>query len=56
MSRTKREHDLKQRKKRFVPKGARRQKRFYDEVAMAEAGVVVSRAHGRGRILNEMSE
>lgn len=53
MSRTKREHDLKQRKKRFVPKGARRQKRFYDEVAMAEAGVVVSRAHGQRSFLRE---
>ena len=54
MSRTKRNHELAQRKKRFVPKGERRKRRFYDEVAMTEAGVVVSRARGRGRIFREM--
>jgi len=44
VSRTKAEHDRERRKRRFVPKGARRQRRFYQ--AEAEHGGVVYRAHG----------
>lgn len=49
MSRTKHEHMREQRKKRFVPKGERRKRRFYQDEAMMEAGVVVFRAHGQRR-------
>jgi hypothetical protein len=46
---TKRDHEIRQRIKRIVPKGKKRAKLFYDEQVLAESGVVVSRAHGRRR-------
>jgi hypothetical protein len=47
MSRTKAEHDRERRKRKFVPKGERRARRFYQDEAMMSAGCVVSRPHGR---------
>lgn len=41
------EHDRERRRRRFVPKGARRARRFYQDEVMMSSGCVVSRPHGR---------